>query len=96
MKKFSFALLSPVLLTAVAGLPVRACAACYNVNAGSKMGNAANWGVIAMAIIMFIMLGVIAAAGFYLNWRAKNPLPDYSELLTEDEDDGTQPLPDAS
>jgi hypothetical protein len=95
MKKLSFALLTPALLTAAVGLPARACAACYNANAGSKMGNAANWGIIAMAIIMFIMLGVIVAAGFYLNWRAKNPLPDYSELL-EEENEGHEPLPDAS
>ncbi len=95
MKKFFFALLLPVALASLASVPARACAACYNVNAGSKMGNAANWGVIAMAIIMFIMLGAIVAAGFYLNWRARNPLPDYSELLSE-EDDGNQPLPDAS
>jgi hypothetical protein len=95
MKKFFPALLAPLLLAFAADLPARACAACYNVNAGSKMGNAANWGIIAMAIIMFIMLGAIVAAGFYLNWRAKHPLPDYSELLAED-DDETQPLPDAS
>jgi len=92
MKKHFFPLLAPVLLAA-ANLPAQACAACYNVNAGSKMGNAANWGVIAMAILMFIMLGVIVAAGFYLNWRAKNPLPDYDELLSED--DSAEPLPDA-
>jgi hypothetical protein len=95
MKKLFLALLTPIL-AAAAGLPAQACAACYNVNSGSKMGNAANWGVIAMAVIMFGMLGVIVAAGCYLNWRAKNPLPDYSELLAEDEDDGTHPLPDAS
>ena len=94
MKKFFFALLSPVLFTAAAALPAQACAACFNDNAGSRMGNAANWGVIAMAVIMFAMLGVIIAAGFYLNWRAKNPLPDYDELLGED--DASQPLPDAS
>ncbi len=95
MKKFLPALLGAVLLPAATDGPARACAACYNANAGSKMGNAANWGIIAMAIIMFVMLGALVAAGFYLNWRAKHPLPDYSELLAED-DDGTHPLPDAS
>ena len=69
------------------------CAACYNSNTGSKMGDAANWGVIAMAIIMFAMLGAISGFFYYLSWRAKHPLPDYEELLSEDE--GT-PLPDAS
>ncbi len=67
-----------------------ACAACYNSNTGSKMGNAANWGIIAMVIIMFFMLSAVVAFGFYLAWRAKNPLPDYSELLEETE---IQPKP---
>ncbi len=96
MKKIT-ALLSLGLLGPFALLPASACAACYNANAGSKMGNAANWGIIAMTIIMFIMLGALFAAGCYFNWRAKNPLPDYSELLSEDEE--TLPpdaLPDAS
>jgi hypothetical protein len=95
MKKLSFALLAPVLLTVLADLPARACDSCFKDNTGSKMGNAANWGIIAMVIIMFGMLGTLVAAGFYFNWRAKNPLPDYSELLEED-GEGTQPLPDAS
>lgn len=70
-----------------------ACAACYSDNTGSKMGEAASWGIIAMAVIMFGMLGVIGGFFYYLNWRAKNPLPDYEELLREDDE---QPLPDAS
>lgn len=79
-------------------VPAAACAACYNANAGSKMGDAANIGVIAMAVIMFIVLGALFAAGCYFNWRAKNPLPDYSELLAEDEEPTAPPdaLPDAS
>jgi hypothetical protein len=97
MKKILALALSLGLLSPLAALPAAACAACYNANAGSKMGNAANWGIIAMTIIMFIMLGALFAAGCYFNWRAKNPLPDYSELLNEDEE--TAPpdaLPDAS
>ena len=97
MKKILALALSLGLIAPFATLPAAACAACYNANAGSKMGNAANWGIIAMTIIMFIMLGALFAAGCYFNWRAKNPLPDYSELLAEDEE--TLPpdaLPDAS
>jgi hypothetical protein len=98
MKKMSPLFLSLGFLTTLAALPAQACAACYNVNAGSKMGHAANVGVIAMAVIMFLMLGAIFAAGCYFNWRAKNPLPDYSELLTEEEEPMFPPdaLPDAS
>jgi hypothetical protein len=97
MKKFLALVLSLGLLAPLAALPAAACAACYNANAGSKMGNAANWGIIAMTIIMFIMLGALFAAGCYFNWRAKNPLPDYSELLTEDEEPlPPDALPDAS
>ena len=91
MKTFLRLLLSVGLLVAFAGSRALACAACYNANAGSKMGNAANVGIIAMTIIMFIMLGALVGAGFYFNWRAKHPLPDYSELLNEEE-----PQPDAT
>jgi hypothetical protein len=67
-----------------------ACAACYGDTSGSKMGNAAAVGIFAMVIIMLAMLGAIAAFGFHLAYRAKHPLPDYSELLAED---ATQPNP---
>jgi hypothetical protein len=85
MKTFLRLLLSVYFLVALTGSRALACAACYSDNTGSRMGNAANWGVIAMVIIMFAMLGVIAAAGFYLNYRAKHPFPDYEELLSDDE-----------
>jgi hypothetical protein len=85
MKTFLRLLLSIGLLVSFAGSRALACAACYNVNAGSKMGNAANVGVIAMVFIMFGMLGTLVGAGFYLNWRAKHPLPDYEELLSDEE-----------
>jgi hypothetical protein len=91
MKTFLRLLLSIGLLVTFAGSHAVACAACYNANAGSKMGNAANVGIIAMTIIMFIMLGALFAAGCYFNWRAKHPLPDYEELLSDEE-----PQPDAT
>jgi len=69
-----------------------ACAACYGDTTGSKMGNAATVGIFAMVVIMFIMLGAVAGFGFYLNYRAKHPLPDYEELLTDD-DGQTKPQP---
>ena len=55
------------------------------IPAGSKMGNAATVGIFAMVVIMFAMLGAIAAFGFHLAYRAKHPLPDYEELLNDDE-----------
>jgi hypothetical protein len=91
MKTFLRLLLSIGLLVSLAGSRAMACAACYNANTGSKMGNAANWGIIAMTIIMFVMLGALFAAGCYFNWRAKNPLPDYEELLSDEE-----PQPDVT
>ncbi len=96
MKKILVSIVSLSLIAPFASLPASACAACYNANAGSKMGNAANVGVIAMAVIMFIMLGALFAAGCYFNWRAKNPLPDYNELLAEEETTPPDALPDAS
>jgi hypothetical protein len=38
-----------------------------------------------MVVLMFAMLGSIAAFGWHLAWRAKHPLPDYNELLSEDD-----------
>jgi len=61
-----------------------ACAACYGDTSGSKMGNAAAVGIFAMVIIMFFMLSAVAGFGFYLNYRAKHPLPDFQDLLNED------------
>ena len=67
-----------------------ACAACYGDTSGSKMGNAAAWGIGAMVIIVFGMLSAVAAFGWHLAYRAKHPLPDYDELLS---DDSIQPSP---
>lgn len=78
------ALLAALMVLAFHGSAF-ACAACYGDTSGSKQGNAAAVGVFAMVIIMFAMLGAIAAFGFHLNYRAKHPLPDYEELLNDDE-----------
>jgi hypothetical protein len=72
-------------LVLVSNTSALACAACYGDTTGSKMGVAADWGIIAMVIIMFFMLGAVAAFGFHLAYRAKHPLPDYEELTHEDE-----------
>ena len=40
-----------------------------------------------MVVIMFAMLGTISYCGWILAQRAKNPLPDYDELLSEDADE---------
>jgi hypothetical protein len=61
-----------------------ACAACYGDTSGSKMGNAAAVGIFAMVVIMFFMLSAVGAFIWHLARRAKNPLPDYDELLRED------------
>ncbi len=91
MKARFFTLFSLSSLIALISSPsAHACAACWGDTTGSKMGNAASWGIIAMVIIMFAMLGTLIGFGFYLNYRAKHPLPDYQELLGEDE---TQPNP---
>ena len=76
-----------VVLTIASGGQAMACAACYGDTSGSKMGVAATWGIVAMTILMFIMLGVVAGFGYYLAYRAKHPLPDYEELLSHDEAD---------
>ncbi len=63
-----------------------ACAACYGDTSGSKMANAASVGIAVMVVIMFAMLGAVASFGWHLAYRAKHPLPDYQELLNEDDD----------
>jgi hypothetical protein len=78
----SFALTIFIVLASNTG--AWACAACYGDTSGSKMGNAAAVGIFAMVVIMFAMLGAVAAFGWHLAWRAKHPLPDYQELLDED------------
>ena len=74
-----------VVFFAFASRSAWACAACYGDTSGSKMGNAAAVGIGVMVVLMFAMLGSIAAFGWHLAWRAKHPLPDYNELLSEDD-----------
>ena len=62
-----------------------ACAACYNPAGSDRMNYAATVGIFAMVVIMFVMLGAVAGFGFYLNYRAKHPLPDYEDLLNGDD-----------
>jgi hypothetical protein len=57
------------------------------------MGNAAAVGIFAMVVIMLLMLGAVAAFGWHLAYRAKHPLPDYHDLMKEDE---IQPDPGTS
>jgi hypothetical protein len=64
-----------------------ACAACYGDTSGSKMANAASIGIAAMVVIMFGMLGAVASFGWHLAYRAKHPLPDYQELLNDNDDE---------
>ncbi len=66
------------LFTLSSASPLLACAACYGDTTGSKMGEAATWGIIAMTIIMFAMLGAVGAFIWHLAYRAKHPLPETS------------------
>jgi hypothetical protein len=97
MKKRSFPRVAAVAALFFAALPglASACPACYGDTTGDKMGNAAQIGIFAMVVIMFLMLGAVGAFMWYLSWRAKNPLPDYDELLREDENETPAPLPPA-
>ncbi len=88
------AALAALFLSAATGL-ASACPVCYGDTSGDKMGNAAQIGIFAMVVIMFLMLGAVGAFMWYLNWRAKNPLPDYDELLREDEPETPDLLPPA-
>ena len=82
------ALLTPLILLA-SSPGAWACAACYGDTSGSKMGNAAAIGIFAMVIIMFGMLGGVGAFMYHLANRAKHPLPDYEELVGDDNDEAT-------
>jgi hypothetical protein len=70
-----------------------ACPACYGDTTGDKMGKAAQVGIFAMVAIMFVMLSAVGAFIWHLARRAKNPLPDYDELLRDDSaSSGGRPL----
>jgi len=81
------------LFVFAANSSAQACSACYGDTSGSKMGNAAAVGIFAMVVIMFLMLGAVAAFGWRLAYLAKHPLPDYNELLKDGE---AQPNPGTS
>jgi hypothetical protein len=69
-----------------------ACSACWGDTSGSKSSHAAAIGIGAMVALMLIVLGAIAGFGWHLVQRAKHPLPDYDELLSEDHTpDDTEP-----
>ncbi len=76
-------LLTPLLL-AVTNRSAWACAACWGDTSDNKMSHAAAVGIGAMVVLMFGMLGSLIAFGWHLVWRAKHPLPDYNELLSEE------------
>ena len=82
-----------VLFLMVTNTSAVACAACYNPAGSDKMNNAATVGIFAMVVIMFLMLGAVASFGWHLAYRAKHPLPDYDELL---QDDQIEPNPGAA
>jgi hypothetical protein len=62
-----------------------ACSACWGDTSGSTKGsNAAAVGIGAMVVIVCLMLGAVAGFAWHLVHRAKHPLPDYDELLSDD------------
>ena len=77
-------ILLTLLLLAATSHGAWACATCYDPAGGAKMNHAAAIGIGAMVAIMFVMLGSLVAFGWHLAWRARHPLPDYDELLSED------------
>ena len=91
MKTSRFIALLTLLFVTVFNHSALACAACYNPAGNDKMTKAAAVGIFAMVVIMFVMLGAVAAFGWHLAWRAKHPLPDYQDLLAEDKPEGDNP-----
>ncbi len=77
---------SGVTLFALSMSVLHACPFCFASNGGSRIGDAVTWGIVAMVIIMFSMLGCLYGFMRYLIWREKNPLPDYSDLLKSDKE----------
>ncbi len=94
MKTSRAILFLTLLFIAAANRSALACAACWNPAGGEKMNHAAAVGIGAMVIIMFAMLGSIIGFARHLAWRARNPLPDYDELLAEDPKDAAPGNPD--
>ncbi len=73
------------LMVLISNTSALACAACYGDTSGSKMGNAAAIGIGAMVIVVFAMLGTLAAFGRHLAYRAKHPLPEPGETPAKPE-----------
>ncbi len=90
MKTSRVAVLLGLFLAAL-NHPAWACAACYNPAGNDKMTKAAAIGIFAMVIIMFLMMGAVIGFFWHLAWRARNPLPDYQDLLAEDSSPGLNP-----
>ena len=84
MRTSRFAALLTLLFLAVTSHGAWACAACYDPAGNEKMTKAASIGIATMVVIMFVMLGSLIGIARHFAWRAKNPLPDYDELLAED------------
>ena len=93
MKTFISRLFAAVTMLVLAHGSALACAACENPAGSARMNNAATIGIFAMVAIMFVMLGALIGCGFYFNYRAKHPMPDYSELIN---DGPAQPQPGTS
>ncbi len=93
MKKNFSPFLAAIVLVVVALLltstGAQACSFCQADATGTKMSKAADAGIIAMVFIMFGMLSAIGGFMWHLARRAKNPLPDYDELLQEGSDGGS-------
>jgi hypothetical protein len=83
MKSSRLIALLTLLFLGAADRGAWACAACWGDTSGSKMSQAAAVGIGAMVVIMLIMLSAIAGFGWHLAWRAKHPLPDYDDLLSD-------------
>jgi hypothetical protein len=96
MKTSRATALLTLLFVAFSSHSARACAACYGDTSGSKMANAATVGIFAMVVIMFVMLGTIFMIGWHFAWKAKQPLPEHEELMTELEQQPTQEPPPLS
>jgi hypothetical protein len=78
------ALALALVLMQISALRASACPFCYGDTSGDKMSHAADVGIIAMVIIMIFMLSALGGFMWYLAYRAKHPLPDYNELLSEE------------
>jgi hypothetical protein len=84
MKTSRLAALLTLLFLAATSHGAWACSTCWGDTSGSKGSHAAAIGIGAMVVIVCAMLGSIVGVARHLAWRAKHPLPDYDELLSDD------------